>query len=107
MASAASERPPIQIGGPGRCTGLGSMDTSSNWVKRPAKLAGLSRQSVRTTSMPSVTRAPRSRWGTPHSSNSFGFSPPTPTPKISRPPDSASSVAVALAAMAGARRASR
>ena len=105
--SAASERPPIQIGGPGRWTGLGSIETFSNRVKRPEKLAGVSRQSVRTTSMPSVTRAPRSRCGTPHSSNSLGFSPPTPTPKMSRPPDSTSSVAVALAAMAGARSASR
>ena len=35
-------------------------DTPSKRVKRPLKLAGVSRQSVRTTSMPSVTRAPRS-----------------------------------------------
>ena len=37
----------------------------------------------------------------------MGFSPPTPTPKISRPPDSASSVEVILAAIAGVRSASR
>ena len=95
------------MGGPGFCTGLGSSDTPSNWVKRPRKLAGVSRHSVRTTSMPSVTRAPRSSCGTPTTSNSLGFSPPTPTPKISRPPDSASSVEVILAAIAGVRSASR
>ena len=57
--------------------------------------------------MPSVTRAPRSLWGTPQASNSFGFSPPTPTPKMSRPPQSASSVEVILATTVGWRRASR
>ncbi len=67
----------------------------------------MSRQSARTTSMPSVTRAPRSWWGIPQASNSFGFSPPTPTPKMSRPPQSASSVEVILAATVGWRRASR
>jgi hypothetical protein len=67
----------------------------------------VSRQSVRTTSMPSVTRAPRSLWGIPEASNSFGFSPPTPTPKMSRPPESASSVEVILAAIVGWRSASR
>ena len=76
-------------------------------MKRPLNVAGVSRQSVRTTSMPSVTRAPRSWWGTPQSSNSFGFSPPTPTPKTSRPPESTSSVAAIFAATAGARSASR
>src|SRR3989338_9306583 len=33
-ARAASERPPIQIGGPGRCTGFGSIETSLNRVNR-------------------------------------------------------------------------
>ena len=76
-------------------------------MKRPLKVAGVSRQSVRTTSIASLTRAPRSAWGTPHTSNSFGFSPPTPTPKMKRPPESTSSVDVTFAAMAGARSASR
>ncbi len=83
------------------------MLTLSNRVKRPENEAGVSRQSARTASMPSVTRAPRSLWGTPHTSNSLGFSPPTPTPKISRPPDRTSSVAAVFAAIAGERSASR
>ncbi len=83
------------------------METDSNRVNRPLKLAGVSRQRVRTTSMPSFPRAPRSLWGTPQSSNSFGFSPPTPTPKTSRPPESTSRVAAILAATAGARSARR
>ena len=95
------------MGGAGRCTGLGSMLTPSNEVKRPLKVAGESRQSARTTSIPSVTRAPRSWCGMPQASNSFGFSPPTPTPKMSRPPDSVSSVPVILAATVGWRRARR
>ena len=95
------------MGGPGCWMGLGSSETDSNRVKRPLKLAGVSRQSARTTSMPSLTRAPRSRCGTPQTSNSLGFSPPTPTPKMSRPPDRTSSVEVILAAMAGARSARR
>jgi hypothetical protein len=95
------------MGGMGFCTGLGSIDTLLKRVKRPSKEAGVSRHSVRTTSMPSVTRAPRSRWGTPHSSNSFGFSPPTPTPKMRRPFESTSTVAAALAAMAAGRSARR
>ncbi len=83
------------------------MLTPSNRVKRPLNEAGVSRQSARTTSMPSVTRTPRSRCGTPQASNSLGFSPPTPTPKISRPSQSASSVEVILATTVGCRRAIR
>ena len=84
-ASAAPERP-LQMGGAGLWTGLGSMLAPSNCVKRPLKLAGESRHSARTTSMPSVTRAPRSACGMPQASNSFGFSPPTPTPKMGARP---------------------
>ena len=88
-------------------TGFGSIETALNRVNRPSNVAGVSRQSVRTTSMPSLTRAPRSLRGTPQSSNSFGFSPPTPTPKTSRPPDRTSTVAAIFAATAGARSARR
>src|SRR3989454_6017709 len=86
---------------------LKKKNTPSKFVKRPLNVAGVSRHSVRTTSIASITPAPRSACGTPHSSNSFGFSPPTPTPKMRRPPDSTSSVEVILAAIAGGRSASR
>ena len=50
----------------------------------------------------------RTLWrDTPASWNSLGFSPPTPTPKISRPPDRTSTVAAAFAATAGERSGSK
>ena len=107
LRRAASDRPPTQIGGPPGWTGFGSSTTSVKRVKRPSNDAGDGPQSARQTAMPSSTRAPRSRSGTPAASNSFGNSPPTPTPKTTRPFDSTSREATSLAATEGCRSASR
>ena len=52
-------------------------------------------------SMPSSVRRPRSCRGMPKPSNCFGYSPPTPTPRIARPFESTSSVPNCFATQPG------
>ena len=83
--SAASERPPHQIGGPPAWRGGGCIGTSVEWKKRPSCVTGSPLHSLRSTARLSLSRAPRSLIGTPQASYSLGNSPPTPTPKMNRP----------------------
>ena len=101
--SAAGERPPIQIGGPPGWRGGGSLETSSKRKCNPAWLAGRPRQSARSTSIASSVRRPRSRRGTWTAAKSRSPSPPTPIPRITRPPLSSSSDAICLATRLGCR----
>ena len=70
--SAASERPPHQIGGPPGWRGGGCIATPSNLKKWPSWLAGSPLQSLRSTARLSLSRAPRSPIGTPQASYSLG-----------------------------------
>ena len=96
---AASRRPATQMGG-GDCTGGGSIETSFSVLNRPAYDTSRPVQRRRMTSRASLVRAPRSLTGTPHASNSFGNSPPTPAPNRYRTPDATTSAAPILAASA-------
>ena len=101
---AASDRPETQIGGPPAWLGFGRCGTSANCQNRPWWLTGSSGpHSLRKISIASSVRAPRSRTGTPHASNSFGNSPPTPIPQMNRPSESRSSVVIDLASATGGR----
>ena len=51
--------------------------------------------------MASSVRLPRSVIGTPTASKSLAYSPPTPTPSVSRPPDARSRSATCFATSAG------
>ena len=93
--------PPTTIGSAAPCAGFGSTDDGGMRVNGPVNETGSSAQSVRQISMASSARGPRSSYGTPtpwYSSTCH----PTPTPKITRPPLRASSVATRLASTSGA-----
>ena len=85
--------PPTQIGGPGRCTGVGStvMPSTSPSVNARRRYA----------SAASVSR-PRAAKSAPIAANSSGIQP-VPTPRMTRPFDSASMLATSLATTSGCR----
>ena len=95
--SAGLPEPPIQIGGRGCCTGRGRWPTSSKLQRVPVVLGPLVGPARRViASIASSVSAPRSVNGTPSASNSPSTWP-APTPTITRPLESASSVANAFA----------
>ncbi len=110
----------MSTGGPGRCTGLGSPIAPWRRYHRPSKSKGsVSVQSRRVMVSASPRAAIASGVGTsstPYASNSRRTMartagsrvrvrlPPTPTPKISRPPEMMSTVAAILASRVGRRR---
>src|SRR5438445_244983 len=99
---AASERLPCHIGI--GLTGCGSivMSLTTAGMYFASKLTGSCDHTARIIAMPSSMRRPRSLNGTPSAANS-GSSQPTPTPRISRPPDKFCSVANSLASGSGSR----
>ena len=98
---AGLDDPPTQIGS-ADCTGRGRWPTPSNCQRSPWCDANSSASAARTASMASSSSRPRSANGTSRASNSPSTCP-APTPRIARPPESASSVAHALATASGWR----
>ena len=95
--SAAGVEPPTQIGGRGCCTGRGRMaDVAHRATSRPSCSGYSSRNAAATSSIASSSSAPRRVKSTPRAANSASRCP-APTPRMTRPPDSASSVANAFA----------
>ena len=88
---AASDRPPITIGTGG--SGAGEMRTWSMRKKVPSMVTSVPASSGRSTASASSIRRPRVVGSTPQARSSAGSSPPTPTPKTSRPGASAASEA--------------
>ena len=99
-ARAASLLPPITTGMRRPRTGLGLTRTDSNRVNSPLNEATSSAHSVRIAATYSAVRRPRPANGTPSAANSSADQP-IPTPSVSRPPDSTSSVAACLAVTTG------
>lgn len=95
--NAGSTRPPNQTGGPGRCTGFGSMRMSFSWKNSPSYDAFRSDQSARITASDSVSRFTRRPAGMPKAASWGAFSFPMPNPASTRPPLSTSSVASSFA----------
>ena len=85
----------------GCCTGRGLSIAPSNWKCRPEKSTSSPLQSFLMTSRHSSVRRPRWFTRRPEFSNSTGYSPPIPTPRVSRPLDAASNVAVMRASISG------
>src|SRR5262249_31983394 len=100
--SAAGLAPPSPTGTCGFWTGLGVIAQSLTRNSRPAKAGFFSVQSAFISARYSSMRRPRSSNEEPSSRNSSAIHP-TPTPKITRPPDSWSAVAICLAVMIGWR----
>ena len=75
---------------------------SVNETVGPVKLVGADAQQARSTAIASSIRSPRLRYSTLQASNS-SRSQPAPSPRVSRPPESTSSVATCLAATTGWR----
>ena len=65
--------------------GAGRMSASSRSKNLPWKVAGLPVRSWRTMVRHSSIRGPRVAGSTPQTDTSWRSSPPTPTPKMSRP----------------------
>lgn len=80
--------------------------TPGSFVKRPSNVTLSCVNRVLITRIASSVRAPRCLTGTPTASNSLGYSPPMPTPIVSRPPEMTSTEAISLAASAAGRRGS-
>src|SRR5204862_497437 len=99
---AASERLPCHIGI--LLTGCGSivMSRISEAMYFASKLTGSCDHTARIIAMPSSMRRPRSWNGTPRAANSAS-SQPTPTPRISRPPDRLCKVDNSFASGSGCR----
>src|SRR5438552_3775857 len=99
---AASERLPCHIGI--GLTGCGSivMSLTTAGMCFASKETGSCDHTARIIAMPSSMRRPRSLNGTPSAANS-GSSQPTPTPRISRPPDKLCNVDNSLASGSGWR----
>src|SRR5512134_3325065 len=101
--SAAGLSPPTQTGGCGFCTGLGMKLTLSNWAYLPSKRGLSSVHRVLNTRRYSSVSLPRSaNGGAPMARNSSSIQP-APTPTVTRPCESTSSVASALAVNTGGR----
>ena len=92
-----------------RPSGSGAAASAPRGTDRsgPSLATGSPDQSRRRSGIASESRAPRSCTGTPQASYSRGNSPPTPTPKISRPSQRRSSVATCFATGVGWRSGSR
>ena len=100
--SAAGLSPPTHSGTCGFCTGFGVTAQSLTWKYCPEKLGFFSVQSVLTSRRYSSMRRPRSWKDSPRRANSSAIQP-TPTPKITRPPERWSALAICLAVMIGCR----
>src|SRR5499433_1279621 len=106
--SAVGPLPPIQMGGPPRRCGFGSMVTSSREKCLPWKLTWSRLHSAWQISRSSRRRPTRRSKGTPTCWNSlrmFGTSPAMPTPRMTRPSAMRSRVATTWARTTGLRSA--
>ncbi len=88
--------PPIQIGGPGRCAGRGSMTWPDAGKYGSSRSTTSPVQAACIAAMAASNRPPRPSNCAPSTSNS-GFWYPAPMPTISRPPESRSRLAVDFA----------
>ena len=101
--NAAGLSPPTQIGGCGFCSGLGLKLMFSNFAYLPSKRGSSSVHSVLNIRRYSSVTLPRSEnGGAPMARNSSSIQP-APIPTVTRPCDSTSSVASALAVNMGGR----
>ncbi len=98
--SAASLFPPTTTGSRRPRAGFGLTRIASKRVNSPLNEATSSVQSVRIAATYSAARRPRRANGTPRAANSSADHP-MPTPRVSRPPDSTSSVAACFAVSTG------
>ena len=78
-------RPPTHTGNRA-CTGFTVNSTFESWKYRPSCDAGPPCHSFSTISSASSDRAPRSPSAMLYAAKSAGRSPPTPTPRMNRPP---------------------
>src|SRR5262245_17849846 len=101
--SAAPVCPPIQIGMPPRCTGLGSTWMSRTEQYLPSNVTGSVVHADRISRMYSSVTGPRSSNGGAPSASNSSRSQPTPAPRMTRPFESTSVVASILAARRGLR----
>ena len=103
--SAPSPLPPIMIGGWGRASGCGRMIGSASSQKRPAKGTGRRpRADGRSEASPRACakRSRRSGQGMPRPRASCWYQP-APIPKVSRPPESTSTVVAVFTSSPGER----
>ena len=101
--TAAGADPPNQSRGYGFCSGLGSIAVSSSCQNSPSKVTDGSVQSAFISSTPSVKRGSHRSGDRPNAANGRR-GPPDPIPISTRPTDSWSSEASALARWAGVCR---
>ena len=100
--------PPIQMGGPPARCGFGSTVEPSRVKCLPLNVTPSRVHSARQISSVSRKRPTRRSQGTPHAANSFRIAGPSaaiPTPRITRPSEMRSTVAIRCASTTGLRSA--